>query len=663
MVVPPPIASKGPGRTTGWADDWLPAADLSIGEGRAATISFDRDGRCQLQLVLDQPADLDDVQALDQAADALPYLQLDDLEGTGDYPRRHAAAFGLPAPLPPAAFSRGAQVELICRPGGSPLPSRLGRLEVPARTIFAPPLPRPRTEGAAAPTGALLDAAGERLEALLVAAGRRLVALSRVPGPTLCLALLGFALALFVLTFALETWTLHQHFGTYGFDLGIFDQGTWLLSRLKAPFVTIRGLDLFGDHSSYILLLVAPLYRIWADPRLLLLLQVIALALPAWVLFRLGTRHLRHHIAGLVVAFAYLAYPAMQWAATWQFHPETLAAGFLALAALAADRQRWRPMAWFLVLALLCKEDVGLVVAGLGVLLALSGERRVGRWVAISGLAWFVLATFVLMPLISGHGSPYFAQNYGIAYTGPGSVLRALPTLAGRALETGLGNQGIAYLLLVFGPLALLPLLAPRWLWPVGPPLLLNLASASSYLQQIRYQYLATSAPFLGIAAVAGLCVVARRRRALLAPAMVLLLATAFWTDQRYGPALWSHQRLVAPASPLDPSRRQAVALVPDDPDVAVSAQYNLVTHLAHRVRAYEFPNPFRASNWGQQGARHTVEEVASVRWVVAERDELGKDDLDLLQRLQASPSWSTRLDRDGVVVLERVAPGGPGPS
>jgi uncharacterized membrane protein len=674
VIAPPPITSKGRGRAVGWADDWLPAADLSIGdadgEGLPATISFDRDGRCQLQVALGRPATPDDVRALEAAAGALPYLQLDDLEGTEDYPQRHAAAFGLPDPLPPSAFNPRAQIALTCRPGGTPLPTRLGNLEVPARTTFVPPPPlepggtgpaeRAGTGGGGA--GELLDAAWSRLEAQLVAAGRGVVRLTSVPAATLCLAVVGFALALFVFTFVLETWTLHQRFGTYGFDLGIFDQGTWLLSRFHAPFVTIRGLDMVGDHASYILLLVAPLYRVWADPRLLLLLQVVALALPAWVLFRLGTRHLGHPVAGMVVALAYLAYPGMQWAATWQFHPETLAAGFLALGALAADRQRWRQMAMFLALAMLCKEDVGLVVAGLGVLLALSGERRVGLRVAGAGLAWFALATFVLIPLVNGHGSPYFAQNYGIAASGPWGVLRALPALAGRSLETGLGNQGIGYLLLVFGPLALLPLLAPRWLWPVAPPLLLNLASVSTYLQQIRFQYLATSAPFLGIATVAGLCVIARRRRALLAPAMVVLLVAAFWSDRRYGPALWSRTRVVAPASAVDPARRQALQLVPGDPGVAVSAQYNLVTHLAHRVRAYEFPNPFRASNWGQTGARHTLEEVTSVHWVVVERDELSQDDLALLQRLQASPAWSTRLDRDGVVVLERVAPGGPGP-
>lgn len=673
MVALPPTASAGRGRAGGWADDWLPAADLELagagGDALPATISFDRDGRCQLQVVLDRPATAEDVKALAAAADALPYLQLDDLEGAEDYPERHAAAFGLPEPLPPSAFNRGAQVALTCRPGGTPLPPRLGRLEVPAHTTFAPPAPR--SAGPPAPAaeaerpasaGELLDAAGERFEALLVAVGRWLEALTRVPGETLALALVGFALALFVFSFTLETWTLHQRFGTYGFDLGIFDQGTWLLSRFHAPFVTIRGLNLFGDHASYIVLLVAPLYWLWADPRLLLLLQVVALALPAWVLFRLGARHLGQPVAGAVAALAYLAYPGMQWAATWQFHPETLAAGLLAVAALAADRRRWRPMAVFLALALLCKEDVGLVVAGLGVLLVLSGERAVGWRVAAGGLAWFALASFVLIPLVNGHGSPYFAQNYGIAGSGVVAVLRALPTLAGRSIETGTSNQGLGYLALVFGPLAFLPLLAPRWLWPVAPPLLLNLASVSSYLQQIRFQYLATSAPFLGVATVAGLCVIARRRRALLAPAMVVLLVAAFWTDRRYGPALWSRERVVAPPAAVDPIRRQAIAMVPSDPDVAVSAQYNFVTHLDHRLRAYEFPNPFRASNWGQAGARHTLEEVNAVRWVVVERDELSPEDQALLQRLQTSPSWSTRLDQHGVVVLQRVAPGGPGP-
>jgi hypothetical protein len=59
---------------------------------------------------------------------------------------------------------------------------------------------------------------------------------SRVP--------LAAMITLFVGTFVWLAWLTHARFGTFGFDLGIFDQGVWLLSRFRDPFVTIRGLSL-----------------------------------------------------------------------------------------------------------------------------------------------------------------------------------------------------------------------------------------------------------------------------------------------------------------------------------------------------------------------------------------------------------------------------------
>src|SRR6266498_3711439 len=470
-------------------------------------------------------------------------------------------------------------------PEGAGAPAPVAAPEAPigeteAREVAAPEAPVGETEAREATGGKAVRA--------------RLAAAPRLPGTTLGQIALGLVFAVFVGIFVAQTWALHRHFGTYGFDVGIYDQGTWLLSRFRAPFVTVRGLNLFGEHASYILILVAPLYRLWADPRLLLLLQAIALAPPAWVVYRLGTRHLGNPAAGLAVAIAYLAFPAMQWALTWQFHPETLAAGFLALAALAADGRRTRLMAVWLGLALLCREDVGLVVAGFGGLLMLTGQRTVGRRVLIAGLIWWVLATFLFIPWANGRQTNLFEINYGITGVGPIALLKALPSMLGRALATALSNQGLGYLLLVLVPLLGLPLLAPKALLPVPPE-----------QHQIRYQYLATSAPFLAIAAIAGLQVVAGRRRALLAPLLVALVIAALVMDQRYGPAPWSHNKIVATASPADQARRQALAMIPAD--APVSAQFNLVPQLSHRVKIFEFPNPFRAANWGLNGDVHTA--------------------------------------------------------
>ena len=91
----------------------------------------------------------------------------------------------------------------------------------------------------------------------------------------------------------------------------------------------------------------------------------------------------------------------------------------------------------------------------------------------------------------------------------------------------------------------------------------------------------------------------------------------------------------------------------------AVSAQYNLVPHLGHRAEVYEFPNPFRAVNWGLEGDEHQRAALDRLRYVVVQRDLLAEQDRDLLDQLQTGEAWRTVVDRDDVVVLERREPGG----
>src|SRR5215213_8415512 len=124
MVVPPRVAPRTAAAAPRWSGGWLPAADLPLDEERAATVSFDRRGRCRLTLALDHPAGADDLAALEDAADVLPNLHLFDLDDTADFPERHAEAFGLPRPLTPETFNSSAEVELLAPPGGRRLPRR-----------------------------------------------------------------------------------------------------------------------------------------------------------------------------------------------------------------------------------------------------------------------------------------------------------------------------------------------------------------------------------------------------------------------------------------------------------------------------------------------------------------------------------------------------------
>jgi hypothetical protein len=88
-----------------------------------------------------------------------------------------------------------------------------------------------------------------------------------------------------------------------------------------------------------------------------------------------------------------------------------------------------------------------------------------------------------------------------------------------------------------------------------------------------------------------------------------------------------------------------------------VSAQYNFVPHLAHRHDIYEFPNPFRAVNWGLLGGQeHDPADVDSVDYVVVEPASVGEEDRATLRELQRSGAWRTVLERDGLLLLEHGA-------
>ena len=625
---------------------WLPAASLEIAGGRSATIAFDREGRARLTLALDRPATDGDVEALAEAADLLPYLRLEDLDGAAEYPQRHARAFGLPAPLPGRWFNHAAEIELVAPPGGAKLPSRLGLYGLPTST---------RSPAALAPA-ALAPPAPALLEQLARDLTRPLLAAARLPAAVACERAVVLAALAFAVLFTWRAWITHARFGTFGYDLGIYAQGTWLLAHLNDPFVTVRGLPLFGEHASYILLLVAPLYRLWEDPRLLLALQAVALACPAWPIYRLSLRYLNRPGAACAVAVAYLAFPGLQQAAIWQFHPEVLAVAFLAFAALAAETGRERWTAVLVALALLCKEDVGLVVAALGGMLWWRGRALLGQRLLFAGVAWFLATTFILIPLANGRPGSLFEQTYGVRGAGLLAVGAALPEILWRALVTAFSDAGVAYLLLTFLPLLGLPLLGVRWLAPALPVLLLNLASMRSEQHTLRYHYLAVATPFLVLAAAWGLAELGRRRRHLLTPAAGALAVTALVMSWYAGGTPWSRGAAPPPPSPADATRRAAIALV--EPGAPTSAQFHLVPHLAHRTRIYEFPNPFRAANWGFGSDSHDPTAATSIRFVLVEPALLTEEDQRTLQGIRAEPGWRVLLDRDGVLVLERQGSG-----
>ena len=394
--------------------------------------------------------------------------------------------------------------------------------------------------------------------------------------------------------FALLRWTQLHH---GGYDLGIFDQTVWHYSRFELPANTVKNYDnIWGDHFSPILVLLAPLYWIWDDARMLLIAQALLLAAAAVPIFAYANGRLGRVPAHLL-AIAYLAFWGVQSALAWDFHELAFLPLVLACLLLAADRRRWG--AYFaLLFALLCiKEDQAIVAIFLGIYVATMRAWRQAALTVALGVVWYVLVVKLLIPHFNPDGE-YSYWSYSQFGDDPLSALRTALAHPRFTLETLLGDPvKRETLLLMFAPLLglclfsrtailLVPLVAQRFL------------STNPQYWTTDFHYTLAVAPLLFIGAADGLANVLRllprpAPRALapglaavmLAGTVVALVAAPGGTGgpqklyDALRPSAWRTSVYVDTA-------KEAVAAVPDD--ASVTAQDNLIPRLTHRETAHE---------------------------------------------------------------------------
>ncbi len=449
----------------------------------------------------------------------------------------------------------------------------------------------------------------------------------------------------------------HDRFGTFGFDLGIYDQGVWLTSRLHDPFVTVRGIDLYGHHFNVVFLLLAPFYWLGAGPHFLLVVQVCAQASGAAAVYLLARdRFDGERWLAVAMAAVLLLNPTYQYL-TWEFfHPDALAIAPLLFAYWAAREKRW---GWFAVAgtsAIICKEDVALALLVIGVLVWIRGDRRIGAAVAAISAAWFVLATRVFIPAFNGIG-PFYDSFFGEFGDGPGEVARAVLTRPGQVWETATRQDRTSYYWRMGAPFAFVFLAAPESLLVGAPMLAVNVLTSFPYARDPRFHYASLVLVGITVATVEG---IARLSRGSPARSFLVgaVLATSLATSTLWGAAPWSvdYDSGIWPRNPdaRNEVKAEAVALVPGG--AATSAIYNLVPHLAHRDRIYEFPVPWCNVNWGVRG--ENLDDPADVEWLALDTNLLGDADRKMLADL-LEDEFAVRLDREGILVAERVhAPG-----
>lgn len=442
---------------------------------------------------------------------------------------------------------------------------------------------------------------------------------------------LAYAIALagiiFFSAFAVQR---HNAFLTTAFDLGNYDQAVWntahgrFFQLTNIPEVSSR----LAHHVEPILLFIAPLYWLWSDPRVLLIVQagtVMAGALPA---YWLAARRLDDNWAALAFPLAWVLFPALEHALLFDFHAVTLAAGLLLFAFNWLDEER---TALFLVaatLAMWTKEEIGFVVAMMGLYAAVAQRRwQFGVGVIALGAGWALVAFEFIIPYFSPEGEHVFL-NY---YDGLGSGIAGLfvtgitqpDLIVMRAVDGG----ALGYLRNLLAPVIFLPLLAPQVLLIAVPSFAVNLLSSFEPMRTLEgYHYPAPLVPFVVAGASVGLGVLKEwlsgiemkgrgeeeergRRKFSPSPPLLrssaplplpfdtlivrtgalLIVVASLWYHAGHGatplaagfdwPQVTEHHRI----------GERIIDTIP--PDAAVSAQWQLNPHVSERRRIYQYPD------------------------------------------------------------------------
>ncbi len=381
---------------------------------------------------------------------------------------------------------------------------------------------------------------------------------------------------------------LHNSFRTHAMDLGYFDQVIWNTSQGRLFANTLKyPYHFLGDHFSPILALLAPLYRVWPDVRMLLLAQSLALALAGLPLYWLA-RQVVKGLAPLVLVAFYLN-PELHLVNLSDFHEIALVTPFIALALYALLQARYRLLMLSLFLALCCKEDMAIVVMSFGLYLIIVGGK--GRWWGVAslvlGMVWLAGAVLVVIPHFrQGGGYGSIATRYSYLGSTPQealtTVLRQPAILVSHLLR---GEKLLAFLRVLL-PVAFLPFLG----WPVfclSLPLFVYLQlSDRPSLYTLREWHVAPMIPILWAAAIVGLQRLKDWKVRRLATGA--LLAASLVTCGLFSPAGRALE-----TEGMSPERRAYIQNILHriPPQAIVSAQTDILPHLSQRQEIYLFPS------------------------------------------------------------------------
>ncbi|MBF0388052.1 MAG: DUF2079 domain-containing protein [Candidatus Omnitrophica bacterium] len=398
---------------------------------------------------------------------------------------------------------------------------------------------------------------------------------------------LAFLVVVYIAFFSAYCFMSFRAFGYYDWDLAVYDQIIWNITRGDL-FSSLLGVNFLGHHVHFLAFPIAFIYKLFPHPYTLLFLQTAALGGAAVPLYYLARQFLDLRWSFLVCCF-YLLHQGVWQANIYEFHFTAFAPLiFFSMFSFYFSNNYFR-FVFTAVAALLCQENFALFTFFFGVL-ALVQHRSVRWWLPVlTGSLLYILLCFKFLIPFLNPGIIQFVSIYrqwGADYRQIAGNLLAHPL---QALQFMFLPAKLSWLGSIFMPLSFVPLLSPGFLLLALPVFLQRLLSSRPQETALMYHYQAELLPFIFLALIFGL------RRLMRVP--FLSTTRAFWGYLMLAVVLFhSYSAVVNICSKnidrtvvtgADNVKAQWVKDVPSK--ASVVASFEFLSHLSNRKDLYSF--------------------------------------------------------------------------
>ncbi|MBA3723736.1 MAG: DUF2079 domain-containing protein [Candidatus Levybacteria bacterium] len=464
--------------------------------------------------------------------------------------------------------------------------------------------------------------------------------------------------ALYAIYITAASFLRYDNYYTGRFDLGNMVQTVW--NTLHGNFFMLTNPDgieqisRLAFHADFILILLTPFYLLWQDPKMLLLIQTIVVSCGALFVYLIAKEVLKNNYIGVVLAFAYLINPSLQRANLYDFHAVVLATTFLLATFYFYLKRKYLHFIIFAILAALCKEQIWLIVALFGPLIALHHRKWIwgaGIFAVSTGMFFFLLEYAIPSSLGANHFALEYYSGFG---SSPTDIIKAIILSPDKVMAIVMEPERMRFLTQIFSPLGYLSYVFPFTLIFAGPDLLISLLSSNSNLYQIYYQYTATMTPFIFISAIYGMWIIIKvsnylsflrrqesrfRIKSGMTISVVLILYilyNALHTAYAFGPMPGSKEPNIAMFTKPFGDREYIdtfIATIPEE--YSVAASNNLGSHLSQREVIYVLP--------------YGIDRADMV--LVSAKDNYAKETIVIMEK---NSQYRKVADKDGFVVFQK---------